>query len=109
MAVIHIIAGPLGIGKSTSGAEFIPSQLDIINEDDAKFKHKAKGYVDYNEYSIYRVRDIIKQKLIVDEDFALELNLGFAHQYYYAKSLKQFHPENKLMSYYFIQIASPYA
>jgi predicted ABC-type ATPase len=96
MSVIHIIAGPPGIGKSTRGAAYISQELDVLNEDDMRLKYKEKGFIDYNEYSIYRVRDIIKEKLIRDEDFALELNLGFQHQYEYAISAKQFSQNNKL-------------
>jgi hypothetical protein len=64
MSVIHIIAGPPGIGKSTKGLEYIDEDLDILNEDEMRFRYRAKGFADYNEYSIYRVRDIIKRKLI---------------------------------------------
>lgn len=96
MSVIYIIAGPPGIGKSTSGEKYIDPELDILNEDEMRFKYKAKGYEDYNEYSIYRIRDIIKSKLIRNEDFALELNLGFEHQYNYALTLKRFNAANQL-------------
>ena len=57
MSALFIIAGPPGIGKSTSGDEFINPGLDILNEDEMRFMYKAKGYADYNEYSIHRVRD----------------------------------------------------
>ncbi len=96
MSEIFIIAGPPGIGKSTLGANFIDSKLDILNEDDARLKYKEKGYPDYNEYALTRVRNIIRHKLIRNEDFALELNLGFAHQYEYVLSAKKFSSENKL-------------
>ena len=96
MSAIHIIAGPPGIGKSTNGFDYIDEDLDILNEDEMRFKYKAKGYADYNEYSIYRVRDIIRRKLIRNEDIALELNLGFPHQYEYALAAKKFNNENLL-------------
>ena len=96
MSVIHIIAGPPGIGKSTKGFEYIDEDLDILNEDEMRFRYKAKGYADYNEYSIYRVREIIKRKLIRNEDIALELNLGYPHQYEYALAAKKFSNENHL-------------
>jgi len=96
MSAIYIIAGPPGIGKSTSGDEFIDPELDILNEDEMRFKYKAQGYADYNEYSIHRVRNTIRQKLIRNEDFALELNLGYIHQYQYILSTKNFRHENKL-------------
>jgi predicted ABC-type ATPase len=60
MSALFIIAGPPGIGKSTSGDEFINPGLDILNEDEMRFRYKAKGYADYNEYSIHRVRDAIR-------------------------------------------------
>ena len=84
MSVINIIAGPPGIGKSTKRFYYIDENLDILNEDEMRFRYKAKGFADYNEYSIYRVRDIIRRKLIRNEDIALELNLGYPHQYEYA-------------------------
>ncbi|HWZ05084.1 MAG TPA: hypothetical protein VNX40_15815 [Mucilaginibacter sp.] len=96
MSAIHIIAGPPGIGKSTKGFEYIDEDLDILNEDEMRFKYKAKGFADYNEYSIYRVREIIRRKLIRNEDIALELNLGFPHQYEYALAAKKFNNENQL-------------
>ncbi len=96
MSDIHIIAGPPGIGKSTMGFDFIESGLDILNEDEIRFKYKDRGFVDYNEYSIHRVRDLIKGKLIRNEDFALELNLGFQHQYDYVLSAKSFNRDNTL-------------
>jgi predicted ABC-type ATPase len=96
VSVIHIIAGPPGIGKSTNGFDYIDENLDILNEDEMRFRYKAKGYADYNEYSVYRVRDIIKRKLIRNEDIALELNLGYPHQYEYALATKRFNVDNKL-------------
>jgi predicted ABC-type ATPase len=96
MSAINIIAGPPGIGKSTNGFDYIDEELDILNEDEMRFKYKAKGYADYNEYSIYRVRDIIRRKLIRNEDIALELNLGYPHQYEYALAAKKFSNENLL-------------
>lgn len=47
------------------------------------FKYKAQGYADYNEYSIHRIQNTIRLELIKNHDFALELNLGFAHQFEY--------------------------
>jgi predicted ABC-type ATPase len=96
VSAINIIAGPPGIGKSTKGFDYIDEELDILNEDEMRFKYKARGFADYNEYSVYRVRDIIKRKLIRNEDIALELNLGYPHQYEYALAAKKFSTENKL-------------
>lgn len=86
MATIYFIAGPPGVGKSTSGTLFTPKELDVLNQDDTRMKYKAQGYIDYKEHSMYRVRDMTRQNLINSVDFALELNLGYTHQYDYAKS-----------------------
>src|ERR1700749_234824 len=96
MSYIHIIAGPPGVGKSTRGQEFIPPELEILNEDEIRHRYKIKGYADYNEYSLQKVRGTGLQNLIRSKDFALELNLGFEHQYQYALSLKRFSNEVKL-------------
>jgi len=50
MSVIHIVAGPPGIGKSTKGFDYIDESLDILNEDEMRFRYKTKGFADYNEY-----------------------------------------------------------
>jgi hypothetical protein len=47
VSVIHIIAGPPGIGKSTNGFDYIDEDLDILNEDEMRFKYRAKGYYIY--------------------------------------------------------------
>jgi predicted ABC-type ATPase len=96
MADIYIIAGPPGIGKSTLGYRSMPPEMDILNEDEMRFKYKAQGYADYNEYSIHRIRDTVRWNLIKDNDFALELNLGFKHQFEYTLSLKRLNFDNKL-------------
>lgn len=70
--------------------------MDILNEDEMRFRYKAQGYADYNEYSIHRIQDTVRWKLIKTEDFALQLNLGFTHQFEYTLSLKRFNSDNKL-------------
>jgi broad-specificity NMP kinase len=40
MSEIFIIAGPPGIGKSTMGSQYIPADLDLLNEDDMRLKYK---------------------------------------------------------------------
>jgi len=96
MAHIHIIAGPPGIGKSTRGREYIDPELEILNEDEIRHRYRIKGYADYNEYSLQKVRATVLQNLIKEKDFALELNLGFEHQYSYALAMKRFSNEVKL-------------
>jgi predicted ABC-type ATPase len=96
MSNIYVIAGPPGVGKSTLGFKFIEPELDILDEDQMRFKYREQGYPDYNEHAIQRVSNIIRSKLIRNEDFAYELNLGFPEHYDYILSAKRFNNENKL-------------
>ena len=96
MSHIYIIAGPPGVGKSTRGNEYIDPELEILNEDEIRHRYKIRGYADYNECSLQKVRGTVLQNLIKSKDFALELNLGFEHQYNYTLSLKRFSNEVKL-------------
>jgi predicted ABC-type ATPase len=89
MSQIFVIAGPPGIGKSTSGYEFVDPELEILNEDEM-------AYPDYKEQAIHRLTQTIRTKLIRNEDFALELNLGYPEHYDYVLSAKKFRDENTL-------------
>jgi predicted ABC-type ATPase len=96
MSAIFIIAGAPGVGKSTKGADYIDPELDILNEDETRLKYKELGYPDFEQYAMTRVRGIIPSRIINDQDFALELNLGFDHQYEYILNAKTFQWGNKL-------------
>lgn len=96
MSAIYIIAGAPGVGKSTKGADYIGPELDILNEDETRLKYKGLGYPDYEQYAMSRVRGIVLRRIIDDQDFALELNLGFEHQYEYILNAKTFKWGNKL-------------
>lgn len=96
MSQLFIIAGTPGVGKTTVGHRFIPPNLDIINEDEMRFKYRERGYPDYKEQAIHRVTQAIRNKLISNEDFAFELNLGYEEHYEYVISAKQFSAENSL-------------
>ncbi len=96
MANIYIIAGPPGIGKSTLGYRSIPSEVDVLDQDEMRYRYKMQGEPYYNQHSILRFQNMVRRKLITDEDFALELNLGFESHYDYVLSLKRNNPENTL-------------
>lgn len=93
---IYIIAGPPGIGKSTSGKEYIPENTTVIDHDLAAYQYKKEGFVDYKELGIMSGNQQIKSCLFTNEDFALELNLGFQSHYDYLKSLAYFDHSNKV-------------
>ncbi len=96
MSQIFVVAGPPGVGKSTSGIKFVDPELEILNEDEMAFKYRTQGYPDYKEQTIHRLTQVIRNKLIRKEDFALELNLGYPEHYDYILSAKKFREENLL-------------
>ena len=96
MSQIFVIAGPPGVGKSTSGEKFIDAELEILNEDEMAFKYRTQGYPDYKEHAIQRFTQAIRTKLIRNDDIALELNLGYQEHYDYILSAKKFRSDNAL-------------
>jgi predicted ABC-type ATPase len=96
MSHIYVIAGPPGVGKTTTGFSYIPADLKIINEDEIRFKYQELNYPDYKEHSIQRVGQAIRMNLIRNVDFAYELNLGYPEHYDYVLSAKKFNTENEL-------------
>jgi predicted ABC-type ATPase len=93
---IYIIAGPPGIGKSTSSFKYIPENIDVIDHDLAGYQYKKEGFADYKELGMMAGNQQIRSNLIHNEDFALELNLGFQSHYDYLKSIAQFDSNNKI-------------
>nr|WP_295934186.1 hypothetical protein [uncultured Dyadobacter sp.] len=83
---IYLIAGPPGIGKSTYGREFVPQHIPIVDHDLAAYQYKKKGFSDYSELASLKANEFIQSCLKNSKDFALELNLGYASHYDYAKS-----------------------
>ena len=96
MAVIYIIAGPPGIGKSTSGVNFIPDETSILDADLIAHRYKQQGFSDYKDIGNWRFQDILRNNLVSGNDFAVELNLGFQSHYDLLKKLKGFNKENKI-------------
>lgn len=87
---IYIVAGPPGIGKSTSSLRFLPKKTIIIDHDLAAYQYKKEGFADYKELGIMSGNQQIRSNLFAKESFALELNLGFQSHYDYLKSLAHF-------------------
>jgi|SRR6185503_6052618 len=96
MSQITVIAGPPGVGKSTSGSKFVDPDFEILNEDEMAFKYRTQGYPDYKEQAIQRFTQAIRSKLIRNEDITLELNLGYPEHYDYILSAKKFRSDNSL-------------
>ena len=93
---IYILAGPPGIGKSTSGYRFVPLGLPIIDHDLAAYHYRKEGFADYQHLATLKSNQQIREYLFSNRDFALELNLGFQSHYDYLYSIAQFDPSNHI-------------
>lgn len=93
---IYIVAGPPGIGKSTSGYRFVPAQTPIIDQDLAAYQYRKEGFTDYQHLATLKSNQQIKDFLFAEIDFALELNLGFTSHYDYLKSIANFNRVSKV-------------
>lgn len=91
---IYIIAGPPGIGKSTSGYRFIPAEVPIIDQDLAAYQYRKEGFADYQHLATLKSNQQLKEYLFANKDLALELNLGFPSHYDYLKSIAAFNTAN---------------
>ncbi|MEO6288094.1 MAG: hypothetical protein ABIN80_06695 [Dyadobacter sp.] len=85
--IIHLIAGPPGIGKSTYGRELIPTDIPIVDHDLAAQQYKKEGLVDYSQLASQKANQFISSCIKDQTDFALELNLGYESHYEYLRSL----------------------
>ena len=93
---IFIVAGPPGIGKSTSSYRFVPDGVPIIDQDLAAYQYRKESFFDYQTLASLSSNQKIKSYLFAKEDFALELNLGFQSHYDYLKSIAYFDPSNQV-------------
>lgn len=84
---IYLIVGPFGVGKSTNAKKLIPKKALIIDQDLAGYQYKKLGFGNYRDLASLSTNHKIREKLFGNEDFALELNLGFASHYDYLKSI----------------------
>lgn len=93
---IYLIAGPPGVGKSTSGNKFIPKGTPIIDHDLAAYQYKKEGFEDYQSLASLSANQNIKKFLFEKTNFALELNLGFQSHYDFLRSIANFDRSNKI-------------
>ena len=92
MAKVYIIAGPPGIGKSTSGRHFVPPFTEILNHDSLLLHYKYKEEVDYEELANLKANNFILEQLKDKIDFGIELNLGFDSHYELLRFIKKEYP-----------------
>lgn len=93
MPQLFIIAGPPGVGKSTGGEDFAPPKISILNHDALFLYYKAKGEYNYDDLSNLKANDFIQQKLSNNEDFGVEINLGYENHYELLRYVKNKFPQ----------------
>jgi predicted ABC-type ATPase len=82
MPVLHIIAGPPGIGKTTNAGIFIDERIFIENSDVAAVALKNQGDEDYQEIAFEQLRVNAEANCKRGIDFGIELNLGYQIPHY---------------------------
>jgi predicted ABC-type ATPase len=75
---LFVIAGPNGIGKTTSSFDIIPAQVPIINSDEIANAVRNSGMVSVNtqEFSNREATRLMNEYLDQKKSFAIETNLA---------------------------------
>ncbi|HEY4967062.1 MAG TPA: hypothetical protein VII28_11720, partial [Puia sp.] len=75
---LFVLAGPNGIGKTTSSFDIIPAQIPIINSDEIANAVRNSGIASLNtqEYSNREAIKLMNGYLEKRESFAIETNLA---------------------------------
>ena len=79
MPTLYVIAGPNGIGKTTSSYDLIPLNTPIINSDEIAKEIKNTGTVppaNTQEYSNREAIRLIEEQRNLSNSFAIETNLA---------------------------------
>lgn len=76
--VLYVIAGPNGIGKTTSSFDLVPMGIPIINSDEIAAAVRDAGSIKTNaqEYSNREASRLMNEYLGKRESFAIETNLA---------------------------------
>jgi predicted ABC-type ATPase len=75
---LFVIAGPNGIGKTTSSFDIIPAQVPIINSDEIAnaVRNSGMGSVNTQEFSNREATRLMNEYLDQKKSFAIETNLA---------------------------------
>jgi predicted ABC-type ATPase len=75
---LYVIAGPNGIGKTTSAFDLIPANIPIINSDEIAAAVRNAGLINTNtqEYGNREANRLISEYLNQKTSFAIETNLS---------------------------------
>jgi predicted ABC-type ATPase len=76
--ILYVIAGPNGIGKTTSDFDFIPGTIPIINSDEISAEAKRAGFIAGNtqEYANGEAMRLMNEYLSKRVSFGFETNLS---------------------------------
>lgn len=76
--IVYVIAGPNGIGKTTSDFDFIPGTTPIINSDEIAAEAKKTGLIAGNtqEYANGEALRLMNEYLSMRTSFGFETNLS---------------------------------
>src|SRR5437867_2525651 len=89
--VLYVIAGPNGIGKTTSAFDIIPQNIPIISSDEIAKQVKAAKLVKTNtqEYSNREAQLLVQQHLDKKATFAIETNLSDEETWKFLAAVKK--------------------
>lgn len=78
MPILYVIAGPNGIGKTTSSYDLVPQNTPLINSDEIAKEARTSGIVLVNtqEYSNQEALRLVNEQLEGRNSFAIETNLS---------------------------------
>ncbi|MFN3849805.1 MAG: hypothetical protein ACK4NY_10265 [Spirosomataceae bacterium] len=96
MPILYIIAGPPGIGKSTTGKNFLPTNIETLNHDKFLQYYKVNESTNYEELSNLKANEFIQEQLKEGRDFGIELNLGYDSHFDLLRFVKSQYPNYKI-------------
>jgi predicted ABC-type ATPase len=78
MPTIYVIAGPNGIGKTTSSFDLLPKNVPLINSDEIAKEARETGILSVNtqEYSNQEAARLVDEHLNKRSSFIIETNLA---------------------------------
>ena len=78
MPIIYVVAGPNGIGKTTSSFDLLPKNVPLINSDEIAKEAREAGILAVNsqEYSNQEASKLVDDHLQERRSFVIETNLA---------------------------------
>lgn len=89
--ILYVIAGPNGIGKTTSAYDIIPARIPIINSDEIAKQIRASELIKTNtqEYSNREAQRLVQEHLDAKTTFGIETNLADEETWKFLKGAKK--------------------